>query len=271
VALWPEEWPADKLKTKVYNAIGAARWQQMYQQVPLTGDDALARPEWVFGSKETATEARSGCLDLLRYVGSGAPGPHVRVISVDPSPTKFVGIICADVVTLASGHREIVILEIVREKMLQRDLMATLERMVGEHTGTRYMIFEINSFARWFTQDIDFHSCSKSHSLRVIGHTTHRNKTDPQNGLESLSGEFEFARIRLPYADVAAKENSGLLIREATQYTNAYTGTTDVLMALWFIHFCRKQLKPPNLANQVVGWSLPGRLRGGFRQKVSAA
>lgn len=268
LALWPEEWPAEKLRTKVYEHVGSSVWGQTYQQVPLSPEDVLARPEWVYGLDEHATPERRGCLDLTRNVGVGSRNREaVRVISVDPSPTKYVGIVVADVVpTQEPKQKEICVIEIVRDKMLQRDLMDTLDRMIAEHRPVRYVIIEVNAFARWFTQDVDFHEWSKRHNIRVISHTTGRNKTDAEMGLESLSREFEFGRIRLPYADPFAKNMSQLLIKEATEYTPAYKGTTDVLMATWFISFNRNKLKPHNRTVQAIrGWAAPRWASDAFR------
>ncbi len=266
-ALWPDVWPPPALYNDVYLAIGSSEWMQTYQQVPAGDGEALARPEWIFGLDSDATADRRGCLDLKRNIGQGVPSgtEAVRVISVDPSAAKYCGIICADVVKKENGDYEYIVIDIVNEKMLQREMMAAIERMCDEYGPVRYLIFEVNAFARWFVQDVSFTDWTRERSIRVIAHTTGRNKTDGDLGLESLSREFEFGRIRLPYADVFAKTASQSLIREATQYTKMYKGRTDVLMALWFIQFNRRQLRGPSKVRSLVnGWSVPRRLSRGF-------
>jgi hypothetical protein len=272
--LWPEFWPWDRLMVK-RGDIGSERFEQIYQQNPLPPERALARHEWIFGDDE-----HPGCLDVWRSFGpipsDSAFDPtlsRVRVVALDPSPTRFAGLVVGEVYRTPSGGLDrILVLEMVREKMSVRDMVAQIERCISVYEPD-YLIFEQNAAQRWLLQDPNMDRLRQR--VRVRPHTTTgRNKADPQLGVESLAVEFEFGRIRLPYGDAESRAMSQMLIQEAKSYPQGETD--DLLMALWFIRFnagflvSREQLAadparprwhvPPRLAGKAWPWARQTRM-----------
>lgn len=284
--LWKREWPFDRLM-ETYEDLkrkgDAWLFEAMYQQNPLPSSARLVIPEWIYANDGH----HIGCLDdgLLdhplrrfgqrvqpREVEDGQPREiWVPVVSVDPSPERMTGIIVADV--RYAEDFECGILEATRARLDVRGILEQLERIARVY-HPEYLIFEHNAFARWFLQDPRFQSWDRTHGVRVIPHTTGRNKSDEQYGLQTLGPLFEFGRIRLPWGDTEAMASSKMLIEEATNYmpeapkASAYS---DLLMALWFIYYQHRQLFPQseqafNPSGQAGrGFRAPKRLQGGFK------
>lgn len=260
--LWPAKWTWQEIMEK-YADLGASKFEAMYQQNPLPEGEALTRRAWIYGDDE-----HPGCVDYSRRVGEGPQGLRkpVRVISLDPSPTAFAGLIVADI-DWNPATFDIHVIEIVREKMQVRDMLRHVERCIDWYQPT-YFIFERNAAQRWLLQDPSMERLRRR--VQVLAHDTGRNKGDPVLGVESLSVDFEFGRIHLPYGDPESKRMSELLITEALTYPQAQTD--DLLMALWFIKFNYSKLIPRAMFsdNGGLGFKIPNRLSGGFNFARSA-
>lgn len=253
--LWPDKWTMDELM-EVYDRIGGyATFECMYQQNPLAEGEALVRPEWIEGS-----DTHPGCVDRDRSWGVGIPRgvlPIVRVLSIDPSPTRYNALIVAD---LFFNRNEFYchVIEIVRGKMQMRDLIAEMDRLVDQYAPMDYLVFEQSGFSRWLFEDPFFERIKSK--ARIIGHNTYaKGKGDPEMGVWALAGDFEFGRISLPYEDAESKAQSRLLTEEALIYP--FGETDDVLMALWFMKFNYKKLIPTR--------DLPTNIRGADLEKDS--
>lgn len=260
--LWPNKWSWAEIMEK-YADLGASKFEAMYQQNPLPEGEALARRAWIYGDDE-----HPGCLDLQRRVGDG-PGNlkrGVRVISLDPSPTAFAGLIVADI-EYSQTTFDISIIEITREKMQVRDMLRHVERCIDWYSP-QYFIFERNAAQRWLLQDPTMERLRRR--VQVLAHDTGRNKGDPVLGIESLSVDFEFGRIHLPYGDPESKRMSEMLITEALTYPQSQTD--DLLMALWFIKFNYSKLVPRHFFSETMGggFPIPPRLQNGFGWARSA-
>jgi hypothetical protein len=255
--LWPERWPWHEIMQK-YTDLGSAKFEAMYQQNPLPEGEALARKGWIYGDDE-----HPGCLDHDRIVGDGRGGKRVvRVVSLDPSPTRYAGLVVAEM-DWDPSRFECSILEVRRERMQVRDMLSHIERCVDWYSP-QYFVFERNAAQRWLLQDPTMEQLRRR--VQVIPHDTGRNKGDPTLGIESLSVDFEFGRIRLPYGDAESRKMSELLIQEALTYPQGETD--DLLMALWFIKFNYSRLVPRVTVlpetNRWGGWRVPPRLRDGW-------
>jgi hypothetical protein len=147
--------------------------------------------------------------------------------------------------------------------MQVRDMLSHIERCVDWYSP-QYFVFERNAAQRWLLQDPTMEQLRRR--VQVIPHDTGRNKGDPTLGIESLSVDFEFGRIRLPYGDAESRKMSELLIQEALTYPQGETD--DLLMALWFIKFNYSRLVPRVTVlpetNRWGGWRVPPRLRDGW-------
>ncbi len=241
LVLWPELWPFRKLQ-ETRMSVGASMFACMYQQTPEVAGDFVPR-WWIVGTGEAETP---GCLDHDRVVGSGwknqeAPFvPITRVISIDPSPTRFAAIVVLDVVyQQRATNFYCSIVDIRRDKMGLRQMLSNIEEMTAMYRPT-VCIFESNS-VKWLKEDPAWNQLAPRF-LTLIDHKTSVNKRDAELGVWSLASDFEAGRIRFPYGDKASRETSELLISEVLAYPNGYTD--DVLMALWFTKFNYKRLLP---------------------------
>lgn len=255
--LWPTKWSWDEIMEKLAD-LGSSKFEAMYQQNPLPEGEALARRSWIYGDDE-----HPGCTELGRLSGQAPSGLDrpVRVVSLDPSPTRYAGLIVADVDWNPNSF-DVHIIEIVREKMQVRDMVRHIERCI-EWYQPQYFIFERNAAQRWLLQDPSMERLRRR--VQVLAHDTGRNKGDPVLGIESLSPDFEFGRVHLPYGDPEGKAQSELLIQEALSYPQGQTD--DLLMALWFIKFNFSKLVPRQLfapSSSRGGFNVPPRLMGGF-------
>jgi len=266
--LWPEKWTYNDLM-EVYQDVGSQNFEAMYQQNPLPAGERLAMPEWIYGDTE-----HRGCLDQHRKAGRASPfnpedpRPRVRVLSMDPSPTKLAGLIVADILYDRDTF-ECEVLEVRHEPMNVRKMLGTIQSMLKNYGPVDYFIFEQNAAQRWLLQDPAMDRIRAK--TMVLPHTTNRNKGDPTLGVGSLAVEFEFGRIRLPYGDAEGKEMSQLLLDEVMTWPQSQTD--DILMALWFIKFNYMRLVPRRGALDAGddhsgwgrGWRPPPRLIKGFR------
>ena len=270
--LWPQEWGFDRLMETFEDLKrrgDAWLFEAMYQQNPIPTSARLIPPVFIYGDvNEGGT--RQGCLDVHRGFGEGVTPEKgqqwIRAVSIDPSPERMTGIIVADVLHSRTDFH-CGILEAKRARLNVGGMVDELERISASYRP-QYLVFEQNAFARWFLQDPRFSLWDRKHGVRVIGHTTGRNKSDPNYGVQTLAHPFEFGRIRLPWGDPDAIASMKLLIEEATNFP--FGTYTDLMMALWFLAYNFPKMHPMNAAGAVQsgvpgpGFRPPARLKDGF-------
>jgi hypothetical protein len=244
VVLWPEVWSFDELMDR-YSDQGEALFETMYQQNPMPLGQRIVRPEWIYGDGEYR-----GCLDLERSAYRGFREindllPVARVLSIDPSPKNWTGVVVADV---AATNEAFVctVLEISHEKgMGLRDLVGEIERCLSQYKPVDYMIFEESTFSHWLYEDPYFQILRNR--VKVVPHFTNaKTKGDPELGIRSLAIEFEKGTIRLPYGDAEAKMMTDSFIEEEL-FTYPQGRVDDRLDALWFIKSRWRSLRPVRL------------------------
>lgn len=252
-ALWPAVWPLHRLEdTRM--AIGGPLFNCMYQQTPEYAGEFVPK-WWLTGD---GTQEHPGCYDGQRSVGTGWVQdqmwvPITRVMSVDPSPTNYAGIVVADVVWLPRHqYFNCTVVDIRRDRYGQ-NMMLEVMREVQQEYHCQNLILETNS-AKWLHEDVAWHRLTAMFPSPPIGHnTTKWNKNDTLLGVWSLAADFEAGRIRFPMGDGDSRERMAVLIDEILAYPNGQTD--DVLMALWFVKANYKKLMPRGL--------MPERFDGG--------
>ena len=266
--LWPEVWNIKSLKIS-RDRLGSDLFECYYQQNPSEGGSFVHR-WWIEGNGEPDTP---GCLDYGRAAGYGWKQPEgeyipiTRVVSIDPSPTRYAGIVVADIpwfpamTTFWCG-----VVDVMRDKMGLRSLLENIEYIQDAYHPT-HCIIEENS-VKWLKEDPAWQILSPMFQT-VIAHNTGRNKADPDMGVWSLAADFERGRIRLPYGDADGRNASEFLIREALAYPNGQTD--DVLMALWFIKYNHKRMRPmqPSNPNKWRGFGTHGGWSDAFKKRVA--
>ena len=109
---------------------------------------------------------------------------------------------------------------------------------------------------KWFEQEPIYDKLRRQ--VRFIEHHTGRNKGDENLGVLSLAADIEAGRIRLPYGDVQGKRMSAMFENEANLYGHGFPD--DLLMAMWFIKWNYKLLRPRKL----LGTPMSQRVKGSW-------
>jgi len=219
--------------TKNYIAWGFRSHNTMYQQNPMPEGSALVTQEVINACKDWNRPGGKG----YRTSASALPA-IVRVLSVDPSPSKFNGIVVGDLAvskdsfTFAVMHVGSMVAGIEQVK-------AECDRLMMLYKPD-YFIFEESGFLMWMRDDPWFHQIKDR--VNFIRHKTGVNKNHAEYGVQSLAGDFEQERISLPYGDDGGRRMTEILVNEALQYPDGET--YDTLMALWFVKFNYRDLKP---------------------------
>jgi hypothetical protein len=209
----------------------------MYQQNPMPEERRIARTEWLYGD-----ETHVGCIDDSKNTGPREQAPGwVRVLSIDPSPTRKAGLVVLDAYrpTWEATEFDVEVLEMVHEPMTVHNMVEHIDR-VWRTYRPQYFIFETVAAQRWFLQDKDMEFFKGV--MQVIPHVTQHNKADANLGVESLALDFELGRIQMPYGDADSRNMTENFFDQARTYPEGRYD--DLLMALWFIKWNFNRLQP---------------------------
>lgn len=229
----------------------------VYQQEDLDLDARLVNRTWVTGGKGPDAVDYPGCIDQDRICGH-VPGnlapPVISIITVDPSPTMFWGIMWILYQPELNLYH---IVDISRKKL-------TAEELLGYNTSTReysglldewvnrawdkgfpvsHVVVEVNAAQRFLLAHDFVRKWQTLNQLNILAHTTSRNKLDEDLGIEALlpplikSGAIRMPSMRTGWQTMA-------LTDELTKWTRDKKHGTDLVMALWFA-----ALHSPNLSN----------------------
>ena len=248
-----------------------------YQQEDGDLVGGLAEMAWITGGLDSEKYSAPGCLDTERSIAS--PPEHLldgngfSLITVDPSPTEYWGIIWW---LLDPDTGNAYLLDLARRRMgpeqflsLDLDTMAFSGLLHDWHIRATelnvplsHVVVEINAAQRWLLQQPHVQRWMRLTNVAIIGHTTHVNKADPKFGVESTGDLFRQGLIRLPWADPASRQRANLLVQEATRYPEG--DTDDLVMSTWFMSLARNSIAPVR-ANRQQAMARPDWLRGARR------
>lgn len=226
----------------------ANKFRVLYQQEDVDPDTVLVQKDWISGGTDSNGFLAPGCLDPDRglwELPKGLSQPSFTVAMADPSPTKYWGLEC---LTYHPATEQRFLMDIVRQKMSAPELL-DWDYNNGVFTGImeewqqlskakgcpiRYWIIEKNAAQRFLLQYDHVKRWMALNSVQIIGHETHRNKSDPELGIESIAPHFQFGRVRLPYKG-DARLASMKLIEEVTTYPDCVQD--DLTLAYWFFEW----------------------------------
>jgi hypothetical protein len=212
---------------------GEGPFSTMFQQEPLADDAMLVRKTWFDACKDHTRRGYEG-VRMTR----GDP-QVVRVLSLDPSVDNFYGIIVADVMVSRDLFR-CVVLEVKQMRAGLREIFAEVERIAVQH-DIDYFLFEGSlGFHKWYFEDPTYFKYKER--FKTIVHKTSVNKNDALYGVQSLAFDFEERHISLPYGDSEGKHMTDVFAKEVLNYP--FYSTDDMMMALWFLKFNYRRLKP---------------------------
>lgn len=212
--------------------VGQQTWEATYMQNPGSGLVSLCAPEWIMGDSGFV-----GCLDKDRALGEAREHfsighesfPLHRILSVDPSPTKYAGVICMDIPQLRTGEYRPILLDIERGIFPTQVLCGLFYEMWAKY-NYRTLVLEWNA-AHNLVQSSDYQQFLDATGVQVVQHkTTGQTKNNELYGKRTLADDVMRGFIRIPYADSPARLKFSWLINELTERLP----TDDTVMALWF-------------------------------------
>lgn len=235
--LWPEVWPFEELMVTYERIGGHYPFETVYQQNPIAEGQLIFSPDWWEGCKDFGRPAYEGVRqDKMEenYL------PVSRVLSIDPSPEMFSGLVVADVFFKDDAFI-CMVLECKHWKGGLNEIKYEMGRALSFYKPD-YMIFEHSGFSSWLKDDPFYADIKNSSTVKLIEHHTGNNKWNEEFGVQSLAGDIEMGHLRLPYGDQEGRDMTHLLQQEAEDWP--FGRTNDIVMALWFIKWNRKHLRP---------------------------
>jgi len=228
-------------------------FQITYQQEDVDLANSLVDMVWIKGGTDEDGYRAPGCLDKDRYLND--PPEHVKekgwsFVTVDPSPSEFWGIIhwCYDPDTQNMYIINIKRARLSNEQFISYDLDYTAASDSSPWSGLvadwtkkatimgipiQHWIVEQNAAQKWLLPDQYVQKWQKVTGQIFIPHQTGGyNKNDPKYGLNSIADLFRQGRVRIPWADIEARNTCSILIDEVTRFPDF--DTTDLAMSVWF-------------------------------------
>jgi len=257
--LVPRRIPWSKINTLQSNR--GERFTVLYQQEDVDPTEVLVPNAWVYGHDEFV-----GCIDKWRdrlEIPSGLVAADcISVATADPSPTNYWSVQWW-IYDPASETRYLI--DLLRKKMDAPDFLdwsAPEGKFVGVmedwQDASRTLgfpiqtwIIEANAAQRFMLQYDHVRRWRSLNDVDILPHTTGKNKSDKDYGVETIAPHWRFGRVRLP-GKGDGKVVSMRLIDEVTKYPHGRTD--DCVMAEWFFEWNLPNLSAPSATVPVASW-----------------
>ena len=251
--LVPRRIPWSKVNTLMANR--GERFTVLYQQQDVDPTEVLVPNAWVYGHDEFV-----GCFDRDRerlQIPEGLIAANCySIATADPSPTNYWSVQWW-IYDPQSEKRYLI--DLLRKKMDAPDFLdwsADQGKFVGVMDDWQdasnilgfpitTWIVESNAAQRFLLQYDHVRRWRSLHDVDIIPHTTSRNKSDPNYGVETIAPHWRYGRVRLPGRG-DGKTISMRLVDEVTKYPHGRTD--DCVMAEWFFEWNLPQLSLPTVA-----------------------
>jgi hypothetical protein len=106
----------------------------------------------------------------------------------------------------------------------------------------RAWIVEANAAQRFLLQYDHVKRWQRLAGVNIVPHTTAKNKSDPNFGVQTIAPHYQYGRVRLPGAP-NARLTALKLVDEVTRYPEG--GSDDCVMAQWFLEWNLPRLFRP--------------------------
>jgi hypothetical protein len=248
--LSPRRLPWMKISTLMSNR--GETFNVIYQQEDVDPTEVLVPNAWVYGH-----DSFVGCIDhdrdRLEIPRNLDPNQCISIATADPSPTNFWSVQWW-IYDPISDRRYLI--DLLRKKMDAPDFLdwdSQHGRFVGimdewqQASKTlgfpiQTWIVEANAAQRFMLQYDHVRRWRSLHSVDILPHTTSRNKSDPEYGVETIAPHWRFGRVRIPGRG-EGKVVGMRLIDEVTKYPHGRTD--DCVMAEWFFEWNLPNLSVP--------------------------
>ena len=255
----PQRLPWNKIQTLRENR--GERFTVIYQQEDIDPSEVLVPKSWIYGDGDFP-----GCLDSDRdrlQIPKGLnPSECLSIATADPSPTNFWSI---QWWIYHPESEQRFLIDLIRQKMDAPDFLDYLPdsrefvgvmndwQNISESLGfpITTWIVEQNAAQRFILQYDHVRRWRAMHGVDVIGHSTHRNKSDKEFGVETIAPQYRFGRVRLPWRN-EGRVISLKLIDEVSHYP--YGRTDDCVMAHWFFEWNLPNIYTPTHGRKSTAW-----------------
>jgi hypothetical protein len=231
----------------------AETFEVVYQQEDIDPANVLVNPLWITGGRAADGTEHPGCWDNdrgLAELPKGLSGDLLSVATADPSASNYWAVQWW-VVHPETEQR--FLMDLVRQSMQAPEFLDwdyNTDSFIGltEQWQTRsvalglpitHWIVEQNAAQRYLLQYDHTKRWQRHHGVTIIGHETHKNKSDPKLGVETIGNHYRWGRVRLP-GKGDARIQSLKLVDEVTRYPQSVT--TDCVMAHWFLEWTMPNL-----------------------------
>ena len=225
--LWPTRWTWQELMDLKYD-IGTLSFNKRYRNKPVDESEQHFKEDWVRGMPPFR-----GCLDRERDVNQIEE--HWRIYqSFDPAVGKSKSAkFCGHIVFGIDPEfpDELNLIEIHRAQLTVPQQARVIVEKALAYQNMMTSVVETNAYQKGLEQVINDLCEREGVTINVTGHTTGRNKQDPEIGVAALSPLLENGKIRFPYKSESSRRASEMLIQEMIEYP--FYDYSDLLMALW--------------------------------------
>ena len=257
--LSPQRLPWKKIQTLKENR--GERFAVIYQQEDTDPSEVLVPKSWIYGDGDFP-----GCIDKNRdrlQIPFGISSSDcLSIATADPSPTNYWSI---QWWIYHPESEQRFLIDLVRQKMDAPDFLDWLTdsreyvgvmnewQNISESLGfpISTWIVEANAAQRFLLQYDHVKRWRAQHGVDIIAHTTSRNKSDSNYGVETIAPHYRFGRVRLPWKN-EGKLMSMKLVDEVSHYP--YSRTDDCVMAHWFFEWNLPNLYTPKRGNARSAW-----------------
>ncbi len=231
------------------------RFKLTYQQEDESTEDNLVQTAWLTGGVDKDGITYPGCYDYTRRLEQIPedldPADCFSIATLDPSAQNWWSVqwwlydiendqdYLIDLMRARLTSGGFLDYDIRRKRFsgVAQDWQVRAQRM---NWPISLWIIESNAAQKYIFQHRWVNEWMKTHSTAIKGHQTHRNKADPELGVEaSIPGRFRQGKVNLPFDqdDMHTRITINEFAKELTEYPEAQTD--DMVMGYWFFDFNR--------------------------------
>ena len=233
-SLWPDRWSLSKLETE-RRSQGTLSFNRRYRNICTAEEDLAFKPIYFEGGEDDYGKHYPGCLDRARSFGHRDPGWNV-LCSLDPaSGTRSVDAAMPAMVVAGYDHKDP-----LRKRFLidiwsdYAGYFGMLDKVLQLHDQYKFglLVVEVNAFGKWLMdEDAPQIKELKHRGVRMVPHTTGKNKLDKEWGVKSMEPFFRDGLWSFPYKTLEDQKKLEPYYEEFKLYPQ---GLSDYCMATWF-------------------------------------
>lgn len=225
------------------------KFQLTYQQEDESTEENLVQQAWLAGGVAKNGMTYPGCYNyerrLLELPEDFAEYDMVSVATVDPSAQNWWSIQwwLWDIVNDVDYLMDIERARLSADSFLSYDIHKRQYKGIANDWTDRsrdmdlpiaLWIIEDNAAQRYLFQHTWVAQWMKAKNVIIKGHKTHRNKPDPELGIEILKPRYRDARVDLPFDqdDIRTRVKVTEFARELMEWPDGQT--EDMVMGNWF-------------------------------------